>query len=239
MRKHNRTLRCILVCLLSAIFFVSLTGCGKKEEPKDENKTPTFETIVLGHFEQDNDPSNGPEAIVWIVLEKREDGSELLLSKDALFASEYSTGKGVTSWETCAPRKWLNEVFYYEAFSAYEQEKILTSKVVDEWYRYTDTVQGNDTEDKVYLLSYNEILSFFNNDALRSLTLSQFAIANGATESSAAKENSLNRYSWWVRNPAAEVPGGMAILINDRSITQVMQLFTQADCIRPVILYKP
>lgn len=60
------------------------------------------------------------------------------------------------SWEKSTLRKWLNKKFMNRAFSSSEQEAIRTTKVINEDNYYYKTDGGNDTLDKIYLLSLSE-----------------------------------------------------------------------------------
>ena len=60
------------------------------------------------------------------------------------------------TWEKSTLRKWLNKKFMNRAFSSSEQEAIRTTKVINEDNYYYKTDGGNDTLDKIYLLSLSE-----------------------------------------------------------------------------------
>ena len=79
--------------------------------------------IVFGAYEQDNNLDNGKEPIEWIVLETQKDRM-LLLSKDVLDAGRFHEGEELVYWKDSTIRKWLNEVFFTEAFSEKEQKTI-------------------------------------------------------------------------------------------------------------------
>ena len=86
--------------------------------------------VSFGHFEQDNDLSNGPEPIQWIVLDKI-DGHLLLLSASCLKGMAYNTAAFTpVTWETSSLRAWLNEDFLSSAFT--EEEKALIPTVSNE-----------------------------------------------------------------------------------------------------------
>ena len=68
--------------------------------------------VVLGTYEQDNDTSNGTEAIEWIVL-KNEDGVIYAVSKYILDAQVYNTHNGDGS----TLKEWLKDDFCDAAFS--------------------------------------------------------------------------------------------------------------------------
>jgi hypothetical protein len=110
-----------------------------------------FDTITLGNYWQSDDVSKEP--IEWIVLRDKEDRM-LLLSKYCLDCVPYCVDRQTYTWRKCFLRKWLNEFFFEEAFSAKEHEQIL----------YTDTRTDTsgyykpkaDTADMVFLLSCQE-----------------------------------------------------------------------------------
>ena len=129
-----------------------------------------FEYITFGHYEQDGDESNGPEPIEWMVLSE-EDGRMLLLSRYILDYQAYNVDYDDVTWETCTLRKWLNEDFYNAAFDASEQEQILTvtNSNPENVSPYSNSVGGNDTEDKIFLLSSDEADTLFINDDARAV----------------------------------------------------------------------
>lgn len=71
--------------------------------------------IEFGSYEQDNNPSNGPEPIEWRVLEVS-DGSALIVSQYALDARAYNKERVRITWAECTLRGWLNGEFYATAF---------------------------------------------------------------------------------------------------------------------------
>ena len=129
--------------------------------------TNVGDVITFGKYEQDNNLSNGSEDIEWIVLDKK-DGKLLLLSKYALDSKSISDDwYAEVTWETSNVRTWLNASFYTSAFSTDEQSKIYTSLIVnnDGGPYYSDGTEyytdgGNDTEDKVFVLSVDEINAY-------------------------------------------------------------------------------
>lgn len=66
--------------------------------------------VFFGHYEQDNDLTNGAEAIEWRVL-KVENGEALLISQYALDSQPYNEKYAVALWSECTLRTWLNTVF--------------------------------------------------------------------------------------------------------------------------------
>ncbi len=137
---------------------------SKPEERKSWNGVSAGSIIRFGSYEQDNNPDNGPEPIEWMVLDVQ-DGKALLLSGYGLEAKPYNTEMTDVTWETCTLRAWLNSDFLNQAFGAMEQTAILTTLVdnsTSQGYSPFKTTGGNNTEDKVFLLSYAEATQYLH-----------------------------------------------------------------------------
>ena len=144
-------------------------------------------TFYWGKYEQDNDLTNGPEDIEWIVL-AIEDGKALLLSRCGLDAVTFHDTDEPVTWEDCTLRAWLNSQFWDKAFSDEEQARILTTSVVD------DRDQEKVTEDKVYILNDDELEFYLEKSDQRRVHFTEYATAQGGH---------ANRYNgtcwWWTR----------------------------------------
>ena len=148
--------------------------------------------------------------IEWLVLAR--DGSKaLLISRYGLDAQPYNTTNSEVTWETCTLRTWLNSTFYNKAFSSAEQAAILTTNVDNSKYQcYSgwSTNGGNNTQDKVFLLSYAEANKYFdvthdNSSNTKSrVAPTAYAIAQGAWTSSSDKTAGRTYAGcWWMRSP--------------------------------------
>ena len=152
--------------------------------------------------------------IEWLIL-ARYGNKALLISRYGLDAQPYNTDFTDVTWETCTLRTWLNGTFYNKAFSSAEQSAILTTNVdnsKNQCYSGWSTSGGNNTQDKVFLLSYAEANKYFgveywkNNgatDNVRSLVApTAYAIAQGAWTSPFDKTvDSTGAGCWWLRSP--------------------------------------
>ena len=154
--------------------------------------------IHFGQYEQDNNTSNGKEAIEWIVLD-RDDDRILVISRYGLDCKPYNTVLRAVTWGTCTLRSWLNDSFFQEAFSAGEQRAILTTSVDNGKSQCNSswiTDGGNDTKDKVFLLSYAEAGKYFGSNDARTCKPTACAIAPRAFRS-----HGSGYCSWWLRSP--------------------------------------
>lgn len=151
------------------------------------------DTVVFGSYEQDNDPS-GEEGVEWLVLAK-EDGRMLLISRYALDCRKYHDALADVTWETCSLRAWLNGTFFSSAFSAEEQELVAAARVPADPNPSYGAPAGNDTTDRVFLLSIAEADRYFASDGARMCEGTEYCRAHGAYR--AANGNSL----WRLRSP--------------------------------------
>ena len=131
------------------------TGLESTDLPKNSERY-----VIFGSYEQDGDTSNGKEPIEWVVLDENENGI-LLMSKYVLDSVRYNKTNIPITWEACTLRSWLNNDFYDVAFSEEEKSRIQTTHVVNDDNAYTGIEGGNDTEDKVFCLSVDEILKYY------------------------------------------------------------------------------
>ncbi len=120
------------------------------------NETVIGDQVCLGFYEQDGYRSNGDEEIEWIVLDRQEDNL-LLLSLDILDWQPYHGTEEAVTWATSDLRKWLIEEFYPTAFPGILQEAVeeVTLRTLGDVEGSTDG--GRDTQDKVFLLSCEEV----------------------------------------------------------------------------------
>ena len=166
----------------------------KRKVIKEEYEKQLFERaevggiVKFGSYEQDNVTSNGEEDIEWKVLAK-EKGKLLLISEYALDCKPYNEEYEDVTWETSSIRRWLNGEFMRIAFTGAEQELIAEITVENSNNSEYGTKGGEDTNDKIFLLSVDEAEKYFASDEARDCALTAYAIANGASG------------FWWLRSP--------------------------------------
>lgn len=157
-------------------------------------------TVCFGAYEQDNNANNGKEDIVWIVL-KKENSKILVVSDKALDCQPYDIVWGDARWENCSLRKWLNKTFLNDAFSSAEQTMIADANVSADKNPKFDTDSGNNTTDKVFLLSTNEVNRYFGSNEARKCIPTAYAIANGVYTSNSKTKGGAATCWWWLRSP--------------------------------------
>lgn len=145
--------------------------------------------VYFGRYEHDDDLSNGPDPLPWQVIAV-EDNRALLLTRDVIsfegnsgyhyininmrLQNEPGDGSsginwaGRTNWENSELRYSLNTDFLDEAFLPEEQKAILTTLVKAEPHPLSDAgVVGNDTQDKIFILSYSEVERYLPEPTMR------------------------------------------------------------------------
>ena len=162
------------------------------------------DVITLGSFEQDGNYANGKDNIEWNVLAI--DGENaLLLSKHCLDYQPYNDEVRIdnklsdVTWETCSLRKWLNNSFYNYSFST-EIKRLIIPTVLknnkpNEEY---GTCGGNDTTDKLFLLSSDEVekylgTEFYTGSRRQGISQSEF------------QEAKYKRATWWLRSAGSDL----------------------------------
>ena len=146
------------------------------------------------------------EPIQWRVLSNT-NGELFVMAEKILDSRAYTQALTPVTWETSDLRAWLNNNFYDTAFTADEKVRIETSLVVNDDHPVYHTEGGNDTNDKVYLLSYNEAIntaygfnsSYSKADTARQAQGTDFAKSSGIFVYTASP--CTGNSGWWLRSP--------------------------------------
>ena len=129
-------------------------------EYSEDTLIDQIDIVKFGSYPQSDASGNVKEPIEWIVLD-RYDNRALLLSKYILDCKKYNSENIAITWEMCSLRNWLNNDFYLEAFDSNEQNRILTTNVINSNNSSFGTYGGNNTNDKILCLSIDEIRKYF------------------------------------------------------------------------------
>ena len=198
-----------------------------KKQPRLASSYKGFVTIAFGRYPQ---ASNNESALIeWLVL--KNDGSKaLLISKYALDCQRYNTSGRDVTWETCTLRRWLNGSFINSAFSAEEQKQILHTTVTADRNPSSNTDPGNNTTDKVFLLSRAECSQYLVLCDARSCEGTAYCFAQGA-----AQQDVYVGCRWWLRSPADY--SGCVICVNDNGTyaSAGCSTFSDGITVRPAL----
>ena len=177
--------------------------------------------ITFGTYPQ---TANGTDKtpIEWMVL-KRDGNKALLISRYGLTVKPYHKSDVSTTWEKCSLRTWLNETFMKSAFTIEEQKGIALTNVDNsgsQSYGEWDTDGGNNTQDKIFLLSYAEAKKYFNvkyndrNNVIARVDPTAYAIAQGAnTHSGYTTASEKAAGFWWLRSPGRSLNDAACVRI--------------------------
>lgn len=189
---------------------------GISAPTKDSQGVTTWDCVYLGNWKK---AEWKKEPIEWRVLSVHGDDAFLLADK-CLDGKPYNTEYEHVTWEACSLRKWLNENFYNEAFSSSEQAAIRETAVVNG--DNPDGIEGgNDTTDRIYLLSLDEVCNADYGFVSESDTYTKTRVAENTDYAKCNNaENSPNGLgSWRLRSPGT------------RCIAALVDELGRADCI--------
>lgn len=214
-------------CFSHSIFlFENFANISTKSEvikniSLDDNNVQINSDIKVGdyvrfgrYYDLDEEDVIKKVPIIWRVLDI-DDGYCLLLSKDILKTMPYNYSWSPTNWKESNIRLWLNYDFYDSAFDTKEQElikQVFTENIGN--YAF-DISQDYKTNDKVFLLSIEEIKKYYTHNRDFISLGTKYAKKEGLWIS---KYISSEGYSvWWLRSPG-KTTSSAAIMHADGSL---------------------
>ncbi|MBP5286720.1 MAG: caspase family protein [Elusimicrobiales bacterium] len=147
------------------------------------------------------------KAIDWIILDIDKNSNALVISDYALDNVRYNEYVVDITWENSSIRKWLNNDFPNKAFTDEQQSKIIVSYIENKDNAKYQTKGGNNTYDKLFLLSIDEANRYFKNDETRTAYPTPYAKSkrsvNGKLWVSSDYISTARGGScwWWLRSP--------------------------------------
>ena len=203
----------------------------------------TRDTIEFGHYLQEDTNGDGKvdekdekQPIKWQILSKN--GNDLFLLADkALDCKAYNeTYTGVT-WETCTLRTWLNDDFLNTAFSEAEQKGITTTNVVNADNPEYTTNGGNNTQDKIFLLSLDEVANTsygFRSDR-GYYDQARICEATSYAKEQGAGTNAEDSSSWWLRSPGGFSDSAANVSSTGYAIADGSDVDNSTNAVRPAL----
>lgn len=164
--------------------------------------------------------------IEWLVL-NRNGNKALLLSRYGLDRQSYNESYESVSWGECTLRTWLNDDFISRAFNDDEQAAILASNILNNdelLYGDWETSGGNNTQDKLFLLSYAQANAYlgvtheYKGNVRSCIAPTAYALLQGAVidNEDNSSNNKTNGY-WLLRSPGC-YQDSASIVCNDGSL---------------------
>lgn len=184
------------------------------------------------------------EPIKWRVLSINEDGTDAFVMADEVIdlTNYYHDNSVEITWEKSNVREWLNNTFLTTAFNEAEINAIKETTVTTADNKWSGEAGGNDTDDKVYLPSIEEMLETaygFSSDEkegdTRRVTTADFAEAGGTP-----KDPVAGAMVYWLRSPGvakgcpAQVGDwGEGVILTERAV--MMPTAVDQIGVRPVM----
>jgi hypothetical protein len=135
----------------------------------------------------------------WRVLDVQ-NGKALIITKDITERNMYHEKNEEITWETCTLRNYLNNEFYNH-FSENDRKRILHTTVLNSNNPWYDTNGGNDTTDKVFLLSIDEVLKYFGNSQLTPYEENNPYYFSDNNNNKRIARYDGEMWEWWLRSP--------------------------------------
>ena len=175
------------------------------------------DNVFFGNYFQSTSTTKDP--VKWRVLSNA-GGQLFLLADQNLDVFQYHTEQEDVTWETSTMRSWLNgydaskntggtggidytnDNFLNTAFSAGEQAAIAETRVVNEPNTDYDTDGGNDTTDRIFLLSIREAYyspTYFPRGTSAVSTNTAYVAAGGKLGKGMSPAGEADW--WWLRSP--------------------------------------
>ena len=195
------------------------------------------DSVFFGNYPQNDTSGKKKDPVEWWVLDN--EGDELfLLSRFNLDAKKYNDRAGDITWEKSTLRAWLNDAFLNRAFNTTEQGAISLTDVVND-KSFIGIPGGNNTRDKVFLLSAKEAVNsaYFQSDGYRMTQNTPYT----AKQSSDMNRAGYSADNWWLRTPGhrADMAAYVADYVNSAPFDNVSEIgsytHTKDKGVRPAI----
>lgn len=199
----------------------------------------TWDCVWFGRYPQSDAKGQKKDPVKWRVLFV-EGNDAFLIADQNLDVQNYNETKVSVTWEKSTIRSWLNGYggssnvcnkdytgnnFINRAFTETEKNAILTANLVNANNQKYGTKGGNNTQDKVFLLSFDEITNVSyglclpqkDNDKYpgydsRKRTNTAYVEAGGTMKSEFVNDKEeVYHWSWWLRSPGMYATRAMDI----------------------------
>lgn len=177
--------------LVAAVLLFCLTACQADTSASLDDLSVGQEGVWFGPYS-------------WEVLDIQ-DGKALLITEDILEMIRYNEEYEAIVWADSTLRAYLNGEFYENNFSDEEKARIVTVTNTTPDNAWFGTEGGPDTEDKIFLLSTEEVVRYFGDSG---------QLENGNPDSSYSIEDEYGKERiaqfedanerWWLRSPGIE-----------------------------------
>jgi len=167
----------------------------------------SFTDLAKGQFNKD---------IGWLVLSV-DDKTVFVISENIIELRAYNTPRGNVTWENSTIRKWLNDTFY-NGLPAAMKERVVPTLVINDDNPESKTPGGNDTEDKVFLLSTAQAKSYLTSNSKRQAgidltakTIQDYKFFDERKQTLPEYVAENGGYYWWLRSPGATADTAVSV----------------------------
>ena len=152
----NQNKAVILIVIIVAVLVVAgvvcwITGVFAPKTDEYEPDLPKLALEVGDLYEMGG--------YTWKVLEIK-DEKAFIITRDVIDTRAFDGAGKTNTWKSSPLRSWLNDDFY-SGFSSQEKSRIVETNVMNNDNPWYGTDGGPDTVDNVFLLSIEEVVSYF------------------------------------------------------------------------------
>lgn len=178
---------------------ITCRECSETGTEIDVSALAVGDEVFFGRFPESEDFIMKP--LKWRVLDIV-DGKALLITVREII-SQREKLKQTDTWDVCPVRKLLNDGFYKTAFAELEQNQIVLSMISTPKNKEQRVDGGPDTEDRIFLLSKEEVEKYMAAEESRKSEATEYA----------HKQHSARRDTgfWQLRTPGKDGWGSVAI----------------------------
>ena len=167
------------------------TNSGQEQTPTPDTSTepPPTLTVAISDILQ----LGGYD---WRVLDIQ--GRKILIISEKIFPDRKfdASSSEVKKWENSDIREYLNSSFYNDMFTAGEKAQIIETKVINKDYG------ENDTMDKIFLLSVEEVVKYFGDSGKLADEQHNRTIDDEYNDARIAYTEDGDANWWWLRTSA-------------------------------------
>ncbi len=169
----------------------------------------------------------------WRVLEVGDDGTILVITDKIIDKICYNESNEPITWEDSYLREYLNNDLFNQ-FTANEQAQIIDSKLTTNDNPYFPIDGGNDTVDKIFLLSNEEVLQYFG-DSGEFCNVANFWLDDEYNDARVATDLDGNIHWWLLRSPNAGGGASSFVHLNGHLYVHGGYLPTAPGGVRPAM----
>lgn len=165
---------------------------AEEKRKKEEEERIRASKYFIGSVHKIGFYPDRSSSLEWIVID-RDNDKALVITKNIIDCKKFNEKHGETYWGSCTLRSWLNSDFLNSSFAQFEIEKIVTKYVQSTKNPTYKTQRGENTYDKIFLLSIDEANKYFPTSEKTKCTVTPLAKKNGAYC------DTLGYGYWWLR----------------------------------------